>query len=177
MSAAQDHELAQWMGTSRSAEAARSRRRSNAWLQHGPADASFCGVLADLAERGGLITLTMRAGGEHRGRILEVADGWVLLVRECGDQVLLRQRCIVAVTGSDPRVSFGAPRAARAIGFAAVLERIAGERDITVRCGVAVLVGELLVVGDDLAVLASDRSSRRYVSLDAIDEVIVSVRS
>ena len=177
MSTSQDHELDQWLRASRTEDAARSRRRTAAWFQHGPVDACLIGVALDMAGRGAEARVTVIAGHDHCGRILGVGSSWVLLARHSGDLVLIRSRCVASIGSTDPQLSFGARTAASPTGFASVLEQIAIDRIVAMRCGDAIIHGELLMVGDDLAMVAIDGRNRRYVSLAAVDEATVPTRS
>lgn len=176
MTAPQDHQLEQWMARSRSAEAARSRRRTAAWHQYGPADADLVGLLADLANRGTEVIISLINGHDHRGRFLEVAHTWAIVEKHSGDLVLLRLRCVASVATTERRLPFGARSAPSSIGFAATLDRIAFETIVTLWCGVALICGELQVVGDELAVVCN-ATTRRYVSIETIDVVAVAVRT
>lgn len=176
MTQPQDHELEQWLGASRTAEAARARRRSAAWQQHGTADASLVGVMLDLADLGVEVMVSLTNGHDHRGRILEVAPDWMIIAKRSGDLALCRSRCIASITCTERRRSFGSRTCSDTTGFAAVLERIGVERIVSLWCGMAALRGELELVGDELAVLTSGATIRHHVRLEAVDEATVSAR-
>jgi hypothetical protein len=176
MSTSQDHELEQWLRASRTDEAARARRRSAIWRQLGPTDADLVGVLLDLSERGTETTIELTNGHAHRGRILEVAPSWLLLAKTSGELALCRSRCIASIEGSDRQLSFGSRSTSVTTGFTAAVERMAMDRFVTMWSGTSVLRGELHQVGEEIAVMTSEARNRRYVSLDAVDEVIVSAR-
>lgn len=177
MTTAQDRELEQWMAGSRSTEAARGRRRTTAWHQHGPADATLVGVLLDIAERGTEVHLILTTDRTHHGHVLTVAASW-LIMRTTQGIVLLRLRCIAAIDCADPRVSFGERAPAILTDFTVLLERsIEIGDELRVRCGQRPLDGVLRALSREIAILETGPTNRRYVSIEAIDEVIIVDRS
>jgi hypothetical protein len=129
-------------------------------------------LLADLADRCTEVTISLTNGHDHRGRFIEVAPAWTIIEKPSGDLVLARLRCVASVASTERRLPIGTRSTPAAAGFPAALDRIAIERSVTIWCGVAMIHGELLLVGEDLAVVG-DATTRRYVSIDAIDVVAV----
>lgn len=171
-----DRVLDDWMATSRTDEAARNRRRTAAWREHGPVDASLAGVLLDLADRGTEVLLSLTGGRSHRVVIIEVAATWVLARTRADDCVLLRLRCVASLDCCALPLSFGERSAPVTAGFVATLHRLAEVGDvITMWSGAQTTSGELRVLGDEIAVVALDAATTRYVSLDEVDEVIITV--
>jgi hypothetical protein len=157
------------------AEAARSRRRTAAWTQHGAADAGLAGVLLDLAEHRAEVTVSLTNDRSHRGAVLTVASTWVMMRTASDARAIIRLRSIATVGSTGYRASFGERCAPITLGFAPMLERSVEIGDqLTVCCGRHSLRGELLGLGDELAMLAMDSATLRYVSIEAIDEVVTS---
>jgi len=164
-----------WRMDSMIEEAAHSRRRTAAWTQHGAADAGFAGVLLDLAERRAEVTISLTNDRSHRGVALTVASTWVLMSTAAGARIIIRLRSIATIGCTGYRASFGERCAPITLGFAPMLERSVelGDR-LTLWCGQHRLSGELIGLGDELAILAIDAAVLRYVSIETIDEVVIS---
>lgn len=178
MASPEDRDFEDWRANSAIAEAARSRRRTATWSQHGSADAGLAGVLLDLAERGTEVVISLINGHSHRGVVLAVASTWAMLRINAGARVVLRLRAVAAIDCTGQRSSFGERCAPITTGFAPMLERsVEPGEQLTVWCGHQRLSGELSGVGDDLAILTVNSSTLRYVSIEAIDEVVIAGRS
>ena len=170
----QDHELEDWMAVSRTDEAARSRRRTAAWMEHGPVDASLTGVLVDLAERGAEVVVTLSGGRIHRGVVLEVASTWVLIRTGSGDRVVIRLRCAESIDCTGLPNSFGERSASTTMGFVATLDQLVDiGATITMRTAHQTTRGELRLLGEEIAIVAIDAMTMRYVSMEAVDEVTI----
>ena len=177
MTSPDDRELDSWRADAAIAEAARIRRRTASWSHLGSADAELAGVLLDLAERGVDVSVSLTSERVYRGVVLAVASTWVMVRTNAGARVALRLRAIAALDHSGQRASFGERRAPITTGFVPMLEQYVeiGE-PFTAWCGHQRLSGELVGIGDDLVILAVDTSRIRYLSIDAIDEVVIAVR-
>jgi hypothetical protein len=174
----EDRNFEDWRANSAIAEAARSRRRTASWAQHGHADAGLAGVLLDLAERGADVIISLVNDHSHRGVVLAVASTWAMLRTNAGARVAIRLRAIAALDCSGQRSSFGERCAPITTGFVPMLEgTVEPGEQLTVWCGHQRLSGELVGLGDELMVLNVDSSTLRYVSIDAIDEVVIAGRS
>jgi hypothetical protein len=156
-------------------EAARSRRRTAAWTHHGATDAGLAGVLLDLAEHGADVTVSLTNDRSHRGVVLTVASTWVMMRTTVDARVLIRLRSIATIGCTGYRASFGERCAPITLGFAPMLERTVELGDqLSIWCGQHRLSGELIGLGDELAILAIDYATLRYVSIETIDEVVAS---
>jgi len=173
-----DRDFEDWRANSVIAEAARSRRRTASWSQHGSADAGLSGVLLDLAERGSEVVISLVNDHSHRGVVLAVASTWAMLRTNAGIRVAMRLRAIVAIDCAGQRSSFGERCAQITTGFVPMLDgTVEPGEQLTVWCGPQRLSGELIGLGDELMVLNVNASTLRYVSIDAIDEVVIAGRS
>jgi len=173
-----DRDFEGWRASSAIAEAARSRRRTASWSLHGSADASLSGVLLDLAERGSEVVISLVNDHSHRGVVLAVASTWAMLRTNAGARVAMRLRAIAAIDCTGQRSSFGERCAPITTGFVPMLDgTVEPGEQLTVWCGPQRLSGELVGLGDELMVLNVNASTLRYVSIDAIDEVVIAGRS
>ncbi len=197
--------LQQWAADARVEEAARRRRRLTSWNLYGGDDATFDGVLADLAERRCEVMATLANGHHHRGAIIATPGAWSILVTPEGRRIAARNRAIVGIDCKELLRSFGdrtsfvsdpdtlntataphgefAPRSAADATDRAhstdrmVIERLVGPGElITLWSGPLMTHGELRSLSQDLAVVVS-REGVRYVPLAGVDEVIGSNRS
>ncbi len=75
-------------------EAARSRARERSLRQQAGEDASFTGVLLDLAERGRPIVLSTSTGRRHRGVVRTVATDFCILRTDTGIDQLVPYRAL-----------------------------------------------------------------------------------
>ena len=178
MASPHDRDFEDWRANSAIAEAARSRRRTASWSQHGAADAGLSGVLLDLAERSTEVAISLINGHSHRGAVLAVASTWAMLRSNAGARVAMRLRAIAAIDCTGQRSSFGERCAPITTGFVPMLEgTVEPGEQLTVWCGPQRFSGELVGISDELAILNVNASTLRYVSIDAIDEVVIAGRS
>ncbi len=197
--------LQEWAADARVEEAARRRRRLTSWNLHGGDDATFDGVLADLAERRCDVHVTLTNGHRHRGVIIAIHDAWSILVTAGGRRLGVRNRAILAIDCTELLRSFGdrtpfvaelhesnvteganpelAPRSAADAACRAdstdrmVIEWLVGSGGLlTLWSGPLLTHGELRTLSQDLAVVVSSEGVR-YVPLAGVDEVIGSNRS
>ncbi|MFA9564821.1 MAG: hypothetical protein ACERLM_08965 [Acidimicrobiales bacterium] len=75
-------------------EAARSRARERSLWQQASEDASFVGVLLDLAERGRPIVLSASGGRRHRGVVRTVAMDFCILRTDTGTDQLVSYQAL-----------------------------------------------------------------------------------
>lgn len=178
MASPHDRDFEDWRADSAIAEAARSRRRTASWSHHGATDAGLTGVLLDLAERGTEVVISLINGHSHRGVVLAVASTWAMLRINPGARVVVRLRAIASIDCIERRASFGERCAPITTGFVPMLEQtVAPGEQLTMWCGHQRLSGELSGIGDELAILSVNASTLRYVSIEAIDEVVITGRS
>jgi hypothetical protein len=138
-----------WLADARVERSADARTREH-WLRAAAgADATFAGVLLDLAERGVALAVATVAGRRHRGVVQVIGADFVALRVASGREVLLALRAIASV------------RTSNAAGVTV------GERVVTTE----------LRLGDVLGELAADRARVRLLVLDASEAVIGDLRS
>lgn len=200
-----DPALQEWAADARIEEAARRRRRLTSWNIHGGDDATFDGIVADLAERGCEVTVTLTNGHRHRGAIIAIHGAWSIFVTSQGRRLGVRKRAILAIDCTDLLRSFGdrtrlvselhewdvaegasaelAPRSAVDATCRTdstdrvVIEWLVGPGGLlTVWSDQLMTHGELRSLSQDLAVVVSPEGVR-YVPLVGVDEVIDSNRT
>lgn len=156
-------------------EAVRSRART-AWLGRQAAEeATFVGLLADLAERGRQVVVDTAGGRRHRGWLVIVGGDFCAL-RTSSHVAVIRHVAVAAVrplphdagTSGDRVVSPTARLRAALSSWAGTGVRVR----IEPRAGAA-MVGELQAVGEDLVTLRLDDRSQVYVPLISLDELSV----
>jgi hypothetical protein len=169
--------LAAWAAAAAADEAIAARSRERWLVTAAGEDATFAGVLLDLAERGAPVVVAGAHRRRHRGVIAGVGADFVVVRGADGTQVLLTHTGIASLR-PEPRA---APAAGDRpvlvdVGFAEALAALAGERPRVLAVttvdadGVA---GELRSVGRDVAVLRLDGSTRAtvYVPLATVAEL------
>ncbi len=169
--------LARWAGEAGADEAAAARARERWGLRSAEEDATFTGVLLDLAERGSPVVVAGRGGRRHRGVVRAVGADFVGLAGPDRGDVLLAFAGIASVRPE--------PRAAPApgdrpvevvLGLAEALAALAEDRPrvlVVTLADADGLAGELRSVGRDVVVLRLDGATRApaYVPVAAIAEV------
>lgn len=165
----------------RADEAARSRSVERWQRQRAVEGATFAGVLLDLGEGGGVVTVTTEAGSDHRGRIAGVARDFVEVRTGAGRTVYVRLEAL-AVLRPGGHAGHGAASAER-VGhhdrtLGEQLGRLAADRPRVTLVATAdrePLTGELRSVGDDVITLRLDGPSRdvAYVRVASVTEVVV----
>ena len=185
--------LQEWVADAQIDEAARRRRRLTSWNIHGGDDATFDGIVTDLAERGCDVTMTLTNGHRHRGALVAIHGAWSILVTPRGGRLAVRKRAILAIDCSELLRSFGdrilfapelnearvaeganpefTPRSPEA-DDRVVIEWLVGPGEmLTIWSGLLMTRGELRSLSQDLAVVVSPEGVR-YVPLAGVDEVI-----
>lgn len=172
-------ELRRWVGDARAADAADDRVRMRVLRQISEDEATFAGIVLELAERGSAVTVRTAAGRVHRGRI--VAVGRDFLVMREGDTppvfVPTSAATTVRPASADRGESVvGGRRPPLDATLAAVLSGLAGDRPrihLAIVGDSQVVAGELRTVGTDVVVLRGDDGGNVYVHLAAVQEVVV----
>lgn len=171
--------LDRWLADALVDDSAAGRARER-WLHAAAeADATFGGVLLDLAERGAPLSVRLRSGRRHQG-VAEVIGGDFVAIRlAAGGEVLLALSAIASVRT--------APRADPALGervtttglrLVDVLVELAAERArvLVVPTGDAdPVAGDLRAVGRDVVTVrgTGDPPATTYVHLAAVAEVVL----
>jgi hypothetical protein len=150
------------------------RRRSQArWLrQQAAEEATLVGVLVDLSEHGGVVSLRSASGRTHRGPVSFVGGDHVVV----GGDTWVRLAAVVAVRLTGDVVT-GDRTAARDTRLVESLAELTADRPavVVVAFDGSSMRGELVSAGADVLTLAldGDRSRHCVVAVDAVAEVIV----
>lgn len=171
--------LAAWAATARADEAALSRSREGFLRRTAAEDATFVGVLLDLAERGGPVLVVGSGDRRHRGTVRAVGADFIALRTPDARDVLLSHRSIGSVR---PEARSAAATGDRGVdvpmGLAEALAVLAEDRPrvlVVSSAGGEGLSGELNAVGRDVVTMRLDGSERRiaYVPISNIAEVSI----
>lgn len=162
-------------------EAARQRSQERVLRETAASEATFAGVVLDLAERGVAVVVRTAAGRLHRGRVIGVGTGALALRDEGRPPVVV---AMAAVTSVRPQAGEG--RTADAAGgrpapldlsMTELLVGLAEERPrVQVACpGEEPFAGELRSVGLDVVTvqLDGDRRLLAHVPIAAITDVVL----
>lgn len=171
-------DIERWVADARAEEAADQRVRERWLRQQAEEEATFAGVLVDLAERGVTVTVTGVSGRRHQGRVAAVGADFVALRAESGRLTLLALGSVARVRLAPPdrRVS-GSPRdgAQRSeVTLAEVLAQAVAQRPrLSVHSGADLLLGELRAVGADVLSISVDGQSAglTYARLASVSEI------
>lgn len=169
--------LAAWAAEARVDEAAAARSRERWLRQVAGEEASFAGVLIDLAERGSPVVAAGVGGRRHRGVVVAVGSDFVALRTPVGRDVLLAVTAIGALRpegGAD--ASAGDRVVTVELDLAGALATLVPDRPrllLVPRSGDDGVAGTLRAVGRDVVVLRTDGSPAAtvYVPVGAIAEV------
>jgi hypothetical protein len=168
--------LAAWAAAA-SADAASAARARERWLrQAADEEATFAGLLLDLAEHGGPVVVGGRAGRRHRGVVRAVGTDFVGLRTEQGGDVLLAFAGIASVRpepGAQPAV--GDRPVSVDIGLVEALAVLAEDRPrvlVVTMADADGVAGELRSVGRDILSLRLDGArTPAYVPMASVAEV------
>ncbi len=171
-------DIERWVADARADEAAGERVRERWLRRQAEEDASFAGVLLDLAERGLTVTVTGVSGRRHQGRVAAVGADFVALRAESGRLTLLALRSMARVRLAPParRVSGGARDGMEGsdVTLAEVLAQAVEHRPrLSVHFDADHLIGQLRAVGADVLSLAVDDqpSGMTYARLASVSEI------
>lgn len=169
--------LDRWVAEARVDEAALQRARER-WLRDvAEQEATFSGVLTELAERRAGVTVGMH-GRRHHGVIVAIGVDFVALRGSTGGDVLLALHEIgmVRITGSASDV-VGDRMVSTELRLSDVLAELAVDRDRVrlVTSAGDVVSGSLRSVGQDVIVVRTDgeRPGTAYVPRTAVVEVSI----
>jgi hypothetical protein len=169
--------LADFAADARADVAASARAREGFLRRTAPEEATFAGVLVDLAERGSPVLVVGANGRRHRGVLRTVGRDFAGLRTPDGRDVLLAHHGIASVRpdGRAPEAA-GDRSVSSPLGLAEALAVLAEDRPrvlvVTVP-GDEGLAGTLGSVGRDVVAVLLDGADRRtaYVAVAAIAEV------
>jgi hypothetical protein len=162
--------------------AARERAHERVLRETAELEATFVGVLVDLAEQGRSVVVRNAAGRIHRGHLIGVGTGAVALRDEGRPPVLIAMAAVTSVrphveAGSRPRDVAGGRPAPLDVSIVRLLGALAEERPrVQVSCaGEEPLAGELRSVGADLLTvrLDGDRRLLAHVPVAAVADVVL----
>ncbi len=166
-----------WLADARVERSADARTREH-WLRAAAdADATFAGVLLDLAERGVALAVATVAGRRHRGLVQVIGADFVALRVASGHEVLLAMRSIASVrTSSAAGVTVGERVVTTDLRLGDVLGELAADRArvrLLVLDASDAVSGELRSVGQDVVAVRTDGEGGgvAYVRTDAVAEV------
>ncbi len=168
--------LEAWVADARIDGAAEQRSRER-WLRSAAEqDATFGGVLADLAERGESVTVQMETGRRHHGVIGVTGIDFFALRTMAGRELLMARRAVSGLRANPREVSIGARPVTTDLRLADVLSQLAADRAraVIVTSGAeGITAGELRGVGIDVATVRTegDPPGLVYVPIDSISEV------
>lgn len=175
-------ELARWSALERAEEAAADRMREG-WLRRQAAEeATWAGLLADLAERRATVVVHLAGERVHRGRVLAAGIDFVLLAAggdgsrptplllSLAEVTALRQEAGEPPVGPSKRRAGEEPAT-----LASLLASLSGERRQVrvVLTGGEGVTGDLESVGEDLMTIriGNGRQGVTYLRLTAVVEV------
>lgn len=177
--------LERWAADARIDEAVRRRARERWLAQQAREEATLVGVLADLAERGAVVSLHLRSGRPQRGHVRLLGADFVALAPagespERGGEVLvaLGEVASVATRPGEP-VSMGDLSSRSRLSLAEVIIGLTGDRErvlLVLAGGHDVVRGTLWSVGQDVVTVRSDDepvAATYYVALGAIGQVSI----
>lgn len=170
-------QLERWAQTARVDEAARRRARERWLLQSAGEGGTVLGVVADLAERGAPVTVTMAGGRRHGGWVRCVGADFVALDTTARGEVLVTLRALSSVrarAGASPPAGDRAVRSG--LDLVDVLAGLAAERErvMLVALGEDAVTGTVQALGRDVVALRVEGTApatTAYVPLAAITEV------
>ena len=166
-----------WLADARVDGSADGRARER-WLQMAAeADATFSGVLADLAERRSTVALTTTAGRRHHGAIEVLGADFVSLRVAAGAEVLVALRAVASVRSIGPAdAAVGEQAVVTTLTLGEVLSELAAERTralLVTGDGHDAVAGELRAAGQDVVTVRTDAQppGTAYVRLASVAEV------
>jgi hypothetical protein len=169
-------DLERWAAGARAQDAAEARVRERWLRQAAEEEASFAGLLVDMAEDARPVSVTTTAGRRHHGPITGVGTDFVAVEGPAARLVLLRLSAVAEV-----RAATGTRRPAAAtarepldVALAEVLAQAAANRPrVAVVLGDVTVVGELRAVGTDVLTIRTDGEpgGLSYVTLASVSEV------
>ncbi|HEX7275774.1 MAG TPA: hypothetical protein VF244_00225, partial [Acidimicrobiales bacterium] len=167
-------DLERWAAGARAQEAAEERIRERWLRQAAEEEASFSGLLVDLAEDGGPVSVTTTAGRRHHGPIAAVGTDFVAVGGPDGRLVLVAIGAVAEVRPAaggrhPPAATTGRPPLG--VTLAEVLAQAVATRPrLAVVAGAVTVVGQLRAVGIDVLTVRTDGEppGQSYVTLASV---------
>ncbi len=175
-------DLERWAAGARAQEAADARVRERWLRQAAEEDASFAGLLVDMAEDGRPVSVTTTSGRRHHGPVVAVGADFLAVGGPGTRLTLVRVSAVAEVRpaagsrGSAAASGRGDPDGGDGLGvtLAEVLSQAVANRPrVAVVVGGVTVVGELRAVGIDVVTVRTDGESGgpSYVTLASVSEV------
>jgi hypothetical protein len=167
--------LEAWSAADRVARSASERSRTRSLLDRSASDATWAGLLVDLAEAAAEVTVSMGGGRRLTGRLVGTARDFVVMERRRSGPVLIRSAAVRAVTPSadaaGPARPAGRRTPPRDMSLAGALDALAGEQaPVTLRAGDDTFAGTVVACGEDVVTIRADGGrSPVYVPLAGLD--------
>ena len=159
--------LAAFVAHARADSAAAARSREGFLRRTAPEDATFTGVLLDLAERGEPVLVAGAGGRRHRGVVRAVGADFVALRTPEGRHILLAHRGIASLRPEGRATEATGDRPLELpLGLAEALAVVAEDRPrvlVVTVAGDEGLAGELGAVGRDVLTVRLDGTDRPAV--------------
>jgi hypothetical protein len=168
-----------WVADTRIEDSADARARERWLTAAAEADATFSGVLLDLAERGSGVTVATVAGHRRQGVIQVLGADFVALRAATGREVLVSTSSIASVrTAPAVGIASGERVVTTGLRLGDVLGELAAERArvrLVLLDGGEALTGELRSVGQDVVTMRTDGDApaTAYARLGAVAEVVL----
>lgn len=169
--------LNRWVAEGSVDAAARARARQK-WLERQAAEeATVMGVLADLAERGGALTLTTMTGYRSRGTAAAIgADFVIIREKRLGDVIVpVRKLATVRAAPGDNAPTGDRPVAFELMLADALVELAADRPTVVAAVGNEEIRGELKSAGFDVTAIELDGPRRElvHIAVAALDHVVI----
>ncbi len=170
-------DLERWAAGARAQEAAEERVRERWLRQAAEEEASFAGLLVDLAEDGRPVSVTTTAGRRHHGSMMAVGTDFVAIAGPDGRLVLVSIGAIAEVrpaAGARHPAAATTDRQPLGVTLAEVLAQAVATRPrVAVVAGEVTVVGHLRAVGTDVLTVRTDGEppGQSYVTLASVSEV------
>ena len=171
--------LDEWLADARIEGSADARAREH-WLHvAADADATFSGVLLDLAERGAGVALATIAGRRHQGVVGVLGADFVAVRVASGTEILVGLGSIASVRTTSAGTTTGDRVVTTDLRLGDVLGELAAERTrvrLVVLDASEAVSGELRSVGQDVITVRTDGAAPglAYVRTAAVAEVVLS---
>ncbi|HET6873324.1 MAG TPA: hypothetical protein VFH70_01000 [Acidimicrobiales bacterium] len=169
-------ELMAWAAAARAAEGASERSRTRSLLEQAVADATWSGLMVDLAEDEAPV-IVKTAAARWTGRLVGTGQDFVVLERPSAGPVLLRLESVISIGRSGDSVRVNAAAGNRppplSLDLAGALEGLVAEGSpVTVWAAGEAIRGRLTGAGRDLVSVRPEGSrSDLYLRLGALDAV------
>jgi len=169
--------LYQWAADARIDELSQARSREHSLRQQLAEDATFSGVLVDLAEHAQPVTVSTASTRSHAGHIVAVGVDFIILRDEMASEILIRRAAVTSVRpSSSSHPSLGDRTFTVDRYFTEAISALAEDRQTILIANIgdaSPTVGELRSVGQDLITisLADQKTSLVYVPVSSIAEV------